>query len=124
MLDPIAGEWGLTRNEMDILLFLHNNPGYDRASDIVYRRGIAKSHVSLSVSTLEQKGLLSRQVDEHDRRTVHLSLTESAIETAKRGREAQGAFFRRIFAGLTQNEVDQWVRIMEKVSYNIRELDL
>lgn len=123
VLDPIVKRWDLTRNELDVLLFLYNNPGFDRASDIVHRRGIAKSHVSLSVSTLEQKGLLQRRSDENDRRTVHLILTQPAREAAMLGREAQTGFFRQIFAGLTQNELEQWIGIMEKITANIRNLD-
>lgn len=123
VLEPICRQWDLTRNELDVLLFLFNNPGFDRAADIVSRRGIAKSHVSLSVSTLEQKGMLTRRVDAHDRRTVHLLLTESAREAAAMGRAAQTGFFRQIYGGLTQNEIEQWIGIMEKITENIRNLD-
>ena len=122
-LEPICRQWNLTRNELDILLFLLNNPGFDRAADIVTRRGIAKSHVSLSVSTLEQKGLIRRQTDENDRRTVHLTMTDAAREAAGMGRTAQETFFRKIYAGLTVDELNQWIAIMEKLSRNIRNLD-
>lgn len=123
VLDPICRQWDLTRNEMDVLLFLANNPGYDRAADIVARRGIAKSHVSLSVGGLEAKGLLKRREDPVDRRAVHLELTEEAKDIARQGREAQKAFFSRIYAGLTREELAQWVAIIEKVSKNIENLE-
>ena len=38
-LKPVAEAHGLTRNEVDVLLFLANNPGYDTARDIVELRG-------------------------------------------------------------------------------------
>lgn len=124
ILDPICKEWGLTRNELDILLFLFNNPEYDRATDIVTRRGIAKSHVSLSVSSLEERGFVTRHVDENDRRTVHLKLSEVAKSIAKTGRDAQVGFFKLLYAGLTQEEVIQWQVIIDKVSKNISEMEL
>ena len=96
MLEPVCRKWGLTRNELDILLFLLNNPGLDRAADIVTRRGIAKSHVSQSVGTLEGKGLLLRVEDSADRRTVRLRLTDLGMPVALEGREAQNRFFDRI----------------------------
>lgn len=123
VLEPICRAWELTRNELDVLLFLANNPGYDRAADIVTRRGIAKSHVSLSVGNLESRGLLVRRIDAEDRRTVHLELTQAALEIAGAGRKAQTAFFSRIFAGLTREETEQWKSILEKVSHNIEQLE-
>ena len=45
LLEPICKKWDLTRNELDVMLFLANNPDYDRAADIVTNRGLAKSHV-------------------------------------------------------------------------------
>ena len=52
LLDPLCDTWDLNKTEVDILLFLANNPGLDRAADIVRIRHIAKSHVSLSVGNL------------------------------------------------------------------------
>ena len=72
ILEPVCVQWNTTRNELDILLFLFNNPGLDRAADIVNHRGITKSHVSLSVATLEARGLLLRRADPADKRIIHL----------------------------------------------------
>ena len=57
LLEPICKKWNLTRNELDVILFLANNPDYDRAVDIVNHRGLSKSHVSLSINSLESRGL-------------------------------------------------------------------
>ena len=124
ILDPICRQWDITRNELDVMLFLANNPGFDRAADIVSRRGLAKSHVSLSVGNLEARGLLTRHFDPVDRRTVHLKLTDQAIAIAREGREAQVDFFTRIYAGLTPEEVDTWQSIMLKLVKNIADMDI
>ena len=79
LLEPICKKWDLTRNELDVMLFLANNPDFDRAVDIVNHRGLAKSHVSMSVTNLESRGLLERISDPADRRTVHLKLTEKDL---------------------------------------------
>lgn len=122
-MDPICRQWDLTRNELDVILFLHNNPEFDRASDVALRRGMAKSHVSLSVTSLEAKGLLCRRPDPEDRRTIHLELRGDALDIARQGREAQLAFFEKIYAGLTQEEINAWTHVVEKVSENIHNLD-
>ena len=60
MFVPVLEQWMLTQLEADILLFLANNPAYDTARDIVERRYIAKSHVSMGVESLARRGLLQR----------------------------------------------------------------
>lgn len=124
VLEPICRRWDLTRNELDVLLFLANNPSFDRAADIVTRRGLSKSHVSLSVTHLEARGLLLRQPDQEDRRTVHLKLSSEAEEIARVGRAAQKEFFSGVYAGMTQEERDLQKKIVERVSQNIREMKL
>ena len=59
-LEPVCSEYSLTRMEMNILLFLANNPAYDTATDIVEVRHLTKSHVSASVKTLQARGYLQR----------------------------------------------------------------
>lgn len=123
LLEPVCAQWNTTRNELDILLFLANNPEFDRATDIVTHRGVTKSHVSLSVTALEARGLLKRRIDPADRRTIHLELAGDAPAIAQAGQDAQKQFFDRIFSGLTPEEFSQWRGIMEKVTKNIISLE-
>ena len=107
------------RNELDVMLFLLNNPGLDRAADIVSRRGIAKSHVSQSVGILEEKGFLRRCEDSADRRTVRLKLTEAAMPIAREGQEAQKRFFARIHRNVSGEELAFLRDLMQRVRDNI-----
>ena len=118
-LEPVCRKWELTRTELDVILFLANNPEFDRAADIVTHRGITKSHVSLTVGTLESKGLLLRQEDPRDKRTVHLRMTALCEPIVQAGREAQQSFFGTIFSGVTGEEFAVWRKITEKVCGNI-----
>ena len=87
LLAPICEEYGLTRNELDVLLFLHNNPEYDRAVDIVNNRGLSKSHVSLSISGLEEKGLLKKNFVRKFREKEDWKLSTKQFETGVREKE-------------------------------------
>ena len=73
-LRPLERRWTLTGNEIDVLLFLANNPGYDTARDAVEMRGLSKSHVCKSVDALTRRGWLAGEQDKRDRRCVHLRL--------------------------------------------------
>ena len=118
-LEPVCKRWNLTQNEMAVLLFLYNNPGRDRAADIVECRGIAKSHVSLAVSNLEQRKILTRHFEPTDRRTSHLALTEHGKEIAREGKERQRAFFQALYAGVGPEEMEQLRHLGQKIMTNI-----
>ena len=118
-LEPVCRKWELTRSELDVLLFLNNNPEFDRASDVVTHRGMTKSHVSLSVTNLESRGLIRGRTDPEDRRTVRLALTPAAGEICARGRELQEVFFTKLFAGLSQEQLDLWLDIKQTLGRNI-----
>ena len=122
LLQPVCRKWGMTRNALDTLLFLGNNPGKDRAADVVKHRGIAKSHVSAAVAELEEGGFLQRQTDALDRRNARLVLTASGETVAEAGRQVQKMFFETIFAGLTQEDFARWQHIMDTVTDNIDSL--
>lgn len=121
-LEPVCQAWHLTRNELDVLLFLHNNPEFDRAADIVSHRGIAKSHVSLSVTALASRGLLERRFTSRDRRTAHLKLTPSGTAIAREARSIQESFFARLFAGIPAEELALWQKLVDQVRQNIEKM--
>ncbi len=122
-LEPVCKKWDLTRSEVDVLLFLYNNPGFDRAADIVTRRGMAKSHVSLSVANLADRGLLYRQYSPVDRRTAHLKLTCAGEKIAAEAREAQKHFFQLLYSGIPEEELTLWEKITDQVCKNIESLE-
>lgn len=123
-LEPVCKAWKLTRNELDVLLFLYNNPTFDRAADIVSRRGIAKSHVSLSVASLEEKALLARRFSLQDRRTVHLELTGQGRTIAAEAREKQVQYFSALYRGVSPEEAEIWRKIVTKIRENIKNIEI
>ena len=72
--------YDLSAAEVDVLLFLANNSQFDLAVDIVRVRKMQKSHVSLAVNKLCEKGYIQKETDAADRKKVHLKLEESASE--------------------------------------------
>ena len=121
-MEPVCRQWDLTKNELDVVLFLANNPEFDRAADVVTHRGMTKSHVSLSVANLENRGILIRQTDPEDRRTIRLKLTDPGFEIAAEGRTLQGTFFRQLFQGITRDDMDFWMKMLERICDNIDEI--
>ena len=84
--ENILCRFSLKQIELDILLFLANNPPYDTARDIAELRGLAKSNLSTAIERLSGDGYLTSRVDPRDRRFAHLSLTEKARPVVSQGK--------------------------------------
>ena len=123
LMEPVCKQWNLTHNELDVLLFLANNPEQNRAADIVRGRGMSKGHVSLSLRSLEDRGLVACQADGTDRRAVHLALTDGAGEIAEDGRAVQREFIRRLREGITPEESAVILSVTRKMGDNIRAME-
>lgn len=121
-LDPVAQRWRLTRMELDLLLFLANNPAHNTAAEAVRLRQWTKSHVSAAVHALQDKGLLSAVHPEGNRKTLLLTPLPAAGEPIRDGQEAQRAFFQAMRRGFTPEEAQAMDTISEKVSRNLRDI--
>ncbi len=119
MLTPVCVEYGLTRMELSVLLFLYHNPQFDTAVEIVKHRRLTKSHVSMSVRSLEEKGLLTCAYHEQNRRTIHLSLTDQASEIVEKGCMAQKRFTEVLFGGFSQEERAMLGDMIARIDGNI-----
>ena len=117
-LDAVGRECGLARVELDILLFLANNPQFDTATDIVERRCISKAHVSQSVKSLEQRGYLERRYAGDTRRTIHLHLLEGAQAAVDAGRQAHARCLAALLDGFSEVECEQLRSYLSRISDN------
>ena len=117
-ISPVLERWSLTTGEMQVLLFLANNPQYDTARDVTEFRGLSKSQVSQAVELLVAEGLVSRTPDSSDRRVVHLSLTEEAGPLAREAQALQNSCAARLLSGFGPKESDQLLTFLERVLEN------
>lgn len=118
---PVCEKYGLTYMEFTVLMFLANNPQFDTASEIVKYRHLTKSHVSMSIRSLQDKGLVKGQYHEPNRRTIHLKLLEPAEPIISDGRTAQQTFGNILFSGFSESDCEQFLAYMKRVDQNITE---
>jgi len=116
---PVCKKHGLTYMEFNVLLFLANNPAYTTAAEIVEQRRLTKSHVSISVRSLTERGLLRGEYREGNRRTVHLLLCGSAEAIVRDGRAAQEAFTDALYRGFSEHERAQMQGYMDRIGENV-----
>ena len=119
---PLLKESGLSMREMDVLLFLANNPNFDTARDITEFRGLSKSQVSQAVDLLVAEGLLLRTPDTDDRRVVHLSVTPDGEPLARKAQGIQKLCGELLFTGLTSEQEQLLHTALETVLDNTSRL--
>ena len=116
-------QYGLNQLEIDILLFLHNNPGCDTARDICTYRQLKPALVSLYVENLVQSGHLRRESVPEDRRKCRLLLTAQALPVVEKGLALQAAFTAQMFAGLSKEDLASGQRCLAAVTQNIQTIN-
>lgn len=91
-MDQAGEECGLTRAEINVLVFLANNPELNNAKDIVKYRSMAKSHVNQALDSLQNKGYVKVEASVSDHRFKKIVLLEKSQEAVHGGRKAQKGF--------------------------------
>ena len=119
LMEPVCKKWNLTHNELDVLLFLANNPEYTTARDIVEVRSIKANLVSQHVDRMVREGYLCRKEVQGDRRKRDLSLTEKAMPIIEAGRRMQTDFFETLFHGISEGEKRAFFETMDTMSRNM-----
>ena len=119
-LEPVCKKYQLTRMELDILLFLANNPGYDTAKDIIERRRLTKSHVSMSLKDLERRDLVQKEYYPGNQKTAHLKLSSASIQMVAEGQQAQKKFFQTVFRDFNPEDVSRMEDYFERMRKNMQ----
>lgn len=118
-LETLRKTHQLSQIEITIISFLHNNPAHDTASDIADMRMLQKGNVSRGVDSLIRKNLLCRTADAHDRRRIHLSLSDAAMPIVQQIEAQQQALLQQVFAGFTAQECATYASLNARIYQNI-----
>ena len=114
----ICEKFSLTQMEYDILMFLHNHPQFNTAADIVRIRKATKSHVSTTLKTLEDNGLVRKIQSLDNKKRIEIELLEPAKKVIQEGLNVKTEFVNNLFQGLTEEEMRMWQSIFVKVCNN------
>lgn len=117
----LCDKYQLTQMEYDTLMFLSNNPQFNTAADIVKVRKSTKSHVSVSLKALENKGLIEKKQNAANKKCVEIFLLDKAREIVEEGVQVQRQFMKNMFQGLTEEEMIIWKTLFNKICNNAEE---
>lgn len=87
--------------------------------DLEAEFSVRRSTASGILAIMEENGLIKREISEHDARLKRLVLTEQGLELCKHHDEKIDALEERISRGLTPDEIDFLLDILERIQKNI-----
>ncbi len=87
-----------------VLITIARNPNIT-VNEIARQIDAPKSRVSVLVSTLAEQGILRREPDPHDRRLVHVALTDQGKRWLHRMRGQYHRAFARLLSPLDEDEL-------------------
>ena len=119
IFQDLGNKYQLSQLEIDIMLFLHNNPEYNTARDICTIRGLAKSNVSNAVEALRKRGYLKSAMDDKNRRVRRLYLCDGTAAMMEELSACQRHCFDMILRGFTLEEKELLKQFLLRVDQNI-----
>ena len=112
---PLGEELNLSQLEMELLLFLYNNPELNTARDAVAYRGFAKSNVSTAIEALHEKGWLTVEPDPESRRMKRLHLCAGREADLERLSVCQNGILSVLVSDFTPEEVETLRRLLDRM---------
>ena len=96
-------------------MFLHNNPQLNTAAEIVKVRKSTKSHVSTSLKSLENNGLIRRIQSKDNKKHIEIVLLDKAEIIVEAGLNMQKQFAQNVLNGLTEEEIHMCINVFNKI---------
>lgn len=114
-------EGGCTKMQGMIIEYLYANQAQGDLfqRDVEARFSIRRSTATGILQLMEKRGLLEREPVSYDARLKKLVLTQKALNQRARIREAIRNMEALLAKGLTQQELDDFYRTMDKMKHNV-----
>ena len=104
-----------TLPRFDVMAALYRRREGVKMSELSRMLLVSNGNATAVVDRLEGEGLVLRTPSEVDRRTVHVALTAEGLKTFETMAEGHEAEVARLFAALTDDELDQMTAILKRI---------
>lgn len=109
-------------SEIDVLIFLSNNPSINTSKELVVCLAVSKSLIARSVDALMQKGMIEMQGDEDDHRIQHLKITKTAIPYIEEIKKYRESFTKEALVGIDEQELQGIETTIRKIESNLQRI--
>jgi DNA-binding MarR family transcriptional regulator len=115
--ETVFGQFELNRGDVGVLSALHLAGPPNRLSPTRLFKGLMLSSAGITnrLDRLEERGLVRRSRDPHDRRGVLVELTDDGREVLERAIKANTVAEPEIVGGLAASELDELAGLLKKL---------
>lgn len=121
IVKPICEKHKITHMEYTILMYLHSHPNDNTASKIIKKLFLTKSHVSITLKTLQEKELIVGEHKGKNLRIIYLRLCDKAKIIIEDGKNIRDMFNSVLLNGLSKDEVEQLGILLKTINNNVLE---
>ncbi|MEK6256623.1 MAG: MarR family transcriptional regulator [Chloroflexota bacterium] len=114
----VLGELDLSFSQMALLRWVATSPGC-HVQEIADGLELTAPTVSVAIRRLVEAGLLDRCPDPNDKRAACISLSDQGKELQERFLDKRQAEVRRLMSGLTNDEQNQLLHLLQKAFNSI-----
>ena len=100
----VCEKYGINLMAYSILMLLVDNETQHTAQEIANTYHLSKSHVSTSLTTLENKGYVQRLKSDGKRKNIHIKVLPSGLEVVAAGKFALGDLAQIAAQGFSEQE--------------------
>ena len=112
-----------TRSQISVLVRLYVG-GRALLKDIAYREFTTTPNLCATFKILESRGLVLREVDEHDRRNTWYSVTAAGADVAKKMIVDFEKIITDVFAQLSRDDEDKLVAAMTTINGVLKNMEV
>ena len=116
-------EYDLTSSQYNVLRILRGEGKPTPCQEIADRMIQVVPAMTGLLDRLEKQGLIQRQRCTEDRRVIYVELTDSARDLLKRMDRPVGELHKQLIGHLTQTELKQLSRLLEKARLSMQKPD-
>lgn len=117
--DVVCKKYSLSRTELDILIFLYENPDCNTAKDITEKRGIAKSNVSTAIRNLTEQNYIEGYYEGENRRSIYLRMLDRCKPLLNDINKIRQEFDSAVFDGFNEDEMAMITSFFYRLTDNI-----
>ena len=110
---------GISYGEAVVLLVIANNPSVSQ-DNISMLTGLGKASIAKILSALEDKQLIAREVNDHNKREKLTHLLPTGQAMIAELSDCIKTWNKVCFLGLSENEMNMLNEILDKIVYNLK----